>query len=127
MIVILLSPSTRIKSFCINYASEWLTSTLKNTKCSGKHIRIKARAANGTIGAGVVIRNSTGEWIHGCTHYIGSGEILQAEVWGIFIGLKMAMELHIQKIEVESDSVLAINLLYIFSPKAQKQENLKAC
>lgn len=70
-----------------------------------------SRTANGTTGAGGVLRNSSGEWIHGFTHHIGSGEILQAEVWGIFIGLKMAMDLHIQKIEVASDSALAVNLL----------------
>lgn len=42
--------------------------------------------------------------LKGFTHHIGEGEVLQTEVWGIFIGLKLAADLHFKKLKVESDS-----------------------
>lgn len=41
-------------------------------------------------------------------HYIGIGEVMQTEVWGICIDLKMALNLHIRLLEIESDSAVAI-------------------
>lgn len=67
---------------------------------------------NGTIGAGSVIRNSDSEWIHRFTHHIGVGDVLQAEIWRIFIGLKTAMDLHIMKLEIDSDYVVVVSLLH---------------
>ena len=56
------------------------------------------------IGAGGVIRNHAGDWIKGFIHHIGIGEVIQAEAWGIFIGLKLASDLYIRNLEVECDS-----------------------
>lgn len=39
-----------------------------------------SKSHSGIIGAGGVIRNSFGEWIHGFTHHIGVGNVLQAEM-----------------------------------------------
>lgn len=58
-----------------------------------------------------MIRNWSGDWIQGFSHHIGKGEVLQAEVWGLVIGLKMAADLHIRRLVVECDSVIAIHPL----------------
>lgn len=70
-----------------------------------------SRTSHGIIGTVAVIRNCNGEWINGFCHHIGSGEVLQAEVWGIFIGLKLASSLQIRLLEVESDSAVAVSLI----------------
>ena len=47
------------------------------------------------------------------TTCIGVGEVIEAEVWGIYIGLMMAAELQIKKLLVESDSAIAVKLLNV--------------
>lgn len=42
------------------------------------------------IGAGGVIRYSDGSWAHGFSAYKGSGSVLEAEIWGLLLGFKMA-------------------------------------
>lgn len=69
------------------------------------------RSNTGLIGAGGIIRNSDGVWVKGFMHNIGSGDTLSAEAWGLFTGLKLAHDLHIKQLEVESDSALVINLI----------------
>lgn len=70
-----------------------------------------SRTQQGIIGAGGVIRNHSGDWIKGFIHHIGIGEVLQAEAWDIFIGLKLASDLCIRNLEVECDSALAVSLM----------------
>lgn len=70
-----------------------------------------SRNATGASGAGGVLRNWSGDWIQGFSHHIGIGEVLHAEVWGICIGIKMAVDLQIKKLIIESDSALAVALL----------------
>ncbi|KAL6145633.1 hypothetical protein ACLB2K_056319 [Fragaria x ananassa] len=65
----------------------------------------------GGIGAGGVIRDHTGVWIGGFMVNIGAGEVLQAEAWGLFYGIQLALSLDIPNLEVESDSSILINLL----------------
>ncbi|PRQ39591.1 hypothetical protein RchiOBHm_Chr4g0426941 [Rosa chinensis] len=55
-----------------------------------------SRSYAGVIGAGGLIRNSSGVWIKGFSHSMGVGEIVEAEAWGLFIGLKLAFGLHIK-------------------------------
>ena len=42
---------------------------------------------------------------------IGAGEVLQAEAWGLYYGIQLALNLQIAEIEVESDSAVLINLV----------------
>lgn len=42
---------------------------------------------------------------------IGNVEVLQSESWGLVTGLKLAKELDITHIVVESDSVVLVNLM----------------
>ncbi|PRQ40559.1 putative ribonuclease H-like domain-containing protein [Rosa chinensis] len=70
-----------------------------------------SRSYAGVIGAGGLIRNSSGVWIKGFTHSMGVGEIVEAEAWGLYIGLKLALDLHIKRLEVESDLAIVVNLI----------------
>lgn len=69
------------------------------------------RSSHGIVGVGGFIRNCSGEWIQSFTHHIAYGEVIQVEVCGIFIGLELAADLHIRRLEVGSDSAVAINLM----------------
>ncbi|KAF7823883.1 putative ribonuclease H-like domain-containing protein [Senna tora] len=40
-----------------------------------------------------VIRNHMGHWVSGFSEFIGPGCSLTAEIWGLFLGLKLAREL----------------------------------
>lgn len=110
----------------LHYTTEWF-SISRNSSCEEKQevflrwlkpprgsfkLNVDgSRSTNCLSGAGGVIRNWSGDWIKGFTHHISEGEVLQAELWGIFIGLKLAADLCIKKLEVESDSAVAVNLI----------------
>ncbi|XP_034211169.1 uncharacterized protein LOC117624139 [Prunus dulcis] len=67
--------------------------------------------SSGSIGAGGVIRDHLGNWIGGFAVNLGKGQILEAELWGLFFGLKLAITRGIMDIIVEMDSVNAVNLI----------------
>ncbi|KAL6178588.1 hypothetical protein ACLB2K_050106 [Fragaria x ananassa] len=67
--------------------------------------------ASEKIGTGRVIRNHAGAWIIGFIN-LGVGEILAAEAWGILHGLRLVANLHISKLEIETDSVILLNLMH---------------
>ncbi|KAI5339613.1 hypothetical protein L3X38_018885 [Prunus dulcis] len=56
-----------------------------NVDGSRKHV-------TGCIGAGGVIRDSFGDWVSGFAVNLGKGQVLEAEIWGLFFGLKLAIE-----------------------------------
>ncbi|XP_050386206.1 uncharacterized protein LOC126802601 [Argentina anserina] len=66
---------------------------------------------SGKIGAGGVIRDHNGNWVSGFQINLGVGAIIEAEAWSLYYGLKLAHNLHISKLEIESDSAILINLL----------------
>ncbi|KAL6218271.1 hypothetical protein ACLB2K_011486 [Fragaria x ananassa] len=70
-----------------------------------------SRTKSGEIGAGGVIKDSSGCWSGGFMINIGTGEVLQAEAWGLFKGIQMDLNIKISKSEVESDSAVLVNLL----------------
>ncbi|KAK9002804.1 hypothetical protein V6N11_060384 [Hibiscus sabdariffa] len=59
---------------------------------------------------GEVIRDHTSYWILGFSKFIGVYSALEAELWGIYIGLSLAYELGYRRLEVELDNLNAINL-----------------
>ncbi|KAL6221814.1 hypothetical protein ACLB2K_005209 [Fragaria x ananassa] len=63
------------------------------------------------IGAGGVIRNHYGDWISGFQVNLGVGEILDAEAWGLFQGLKLAFSLNIKNLIIESDFTILVHLM----------------
>lgn len=77
-----------------------------------------SRSCNGLFGAGGVIRNDTGTWISDLMLNIGSGVVVQAEVWFFlffsflfFHGLQLAFELKTNQIYVDSDSGVLVDLI----------------
>ena len=110
------------------YLTEWTTAAKKVHNDSSSSIHLLSwqkpcyghyklnidgtRTLNGLIGAGGVIRDHNGNWYHGFTRNIGTGEVLQAEAWGLFSGLQIANELGINHIIVETDSANLVNLLH---------------
>ncbi|XP_024158077.2 uncharacterized protein LOC112165700 [Rosa chinensis] len=66
---------------------------------------------SGKIGAGGVIRDHLGLWITGFQINLGSGDILEAEAWGLYYGLKLATKHHSINLVVESDSAILVQLM----------------
>lgn len=62
-------------------------------------------------GAGGLIRNSQGNWIHGFSKNLGTADSLQAESWALYTGLTIASQLNIEKIEIECDSILVVQMV----------------
>lgn len=57
------------------------------------------------------IRNSKGDFIYGFSFRLDHTDILQAELEAILHGLHVCRERHLVRIEVESDSELACNMI----------------
>ncbi|KAK9944849.1 hypothetical protein M0R45_010396 [Rubus argutus] len=69
------------------------------------------QGSSGKIGAGGVIRCFSGSWINGFQANLGVGDVLDAETWGLFHGLKLALSCRIENIQVESDSAILVKLM----------------
>lgn len=66
---------------------------------------------NGKTASGGIICNSSGHQICGFQANLGIGEVLNAETWGLFHGLKLAVDHNINNLIVESDSATLVNSL----------------
>ncbi|CAL2266964.1 unnamed protein product [Prunus armeniaca] len=67
--------------------------------------------SSGSIAARGLIRNSVGEWVADFSANLGHGEILVAELWALYHGLKLTQSLQVTKLIVETDSTLVLHLL----------------
>ncbi|CAL8164162.1 unnamed protein product [Prunus armeniaca] len=67
--------------------------------------------SNGSIAARGLIRNSVGEWVADFSANLGHGEILVAELWALYHGLKLTQRLQLTKLIVETNSTLVLHLL----------------
>ncbi|KAL6141292.1 hypothetical protein ACLB2K_059582 [Fragaria x ananassa] len=77
--------------------------------CAGLFGNGEIRSSNsGKIGAGGVLRDHLGSWVDGFQINLGTGEILDAETWGLFFGLKLVFKHSIVNIEIESDSAVLV-------------------
>ncbi|CAL8155059.1 unnamed protein product [Prunus armeniaca] len=74
------------------------------------------RFSSGTIGTGGVLRNCNGDWVEGFTASLGQGQVLDAEIWGLFFGLKLAVACNISHLTVEMDSALVVQLIQMTDP-----------
>ncbi|PRQ29678.1 putative ribonuclease H-like domain-containing protein [Rosa chinensis] len=70
-----------------------------------------ARNHAGMISAGGVVRDHSGSWLCGFFANSGCGTVLQAEFWGLLLGLKMSIDAHYQHVLVESDSEVLVKLM----------------
>ncbi|KAK4278488.1 hypothetical protein QN277_016327 [Acacia crassicarpa] len=62
-------------------------------------------------GCGGVIRDRSGEWVAGFTHFLGSCSVFQAEEWAILKGLSLAWDLGLRRIILESDAKEVLDML----------------
>lgn len=69
------------------------------------------RSVAGRIVAGGVIRDADSGLIRGFSSAIGSGSVLEAEMWALLLGFSLAKELGFVKVLVEFDSMEAIGLM----------------
>ncbi|CAL2235355.1 unnamed protein product [Prunus armeniaca] len=58
-----------------------------------------------------VIRDSFRDWTYGFAANLGKGHILEAEMWGLFFGLRLAADRGIRNLLVEMDSAMAVKLV----------------
>lgn len=58
-----------------------------------------------------LIRDENGVWCGGMTRRLGRCSVLVVELWGILEGLKLAWDLGFKDVVIESDSLLAVNLV----------------
>ncbi|WCJ39350.1 hypothetical protein M5689_020342 [Euphorbia peplus] len=63
------------------------------------------------FGWGDIIRNSDGEWVAGFIHNIDIGSSFEAELWGLFSGIGLAVMLNIRLLQVESDNKEAVDFV----------------
>lgn len=63
------------------------------------------------LGAGGIIRDHCGNWVSGYSSSLGTGHILKAELWSILHGLKLAKDLNITHLIIETDSKIAVDLI----------------
>lgn len=64
------------------------------------------------ISAVGIIRDWNGNWIKGFMHNIDICNINQANVWGIFSGMKFAADMKIKNLIVECDYAIVVQLIY---------------
>ncbi|XP_058775278.1 uncharacterized protein LOC131649534 [Vicia villosa] len=84
--------------------------------CTPKHGFVKlnidgAHDHNGLSGSGGIIRDSHGTWIGGFSNCIGSCSPLMAELWSVYLGIKLVLDLGYLKVEVESDAIRAVDCI----------------
>ncbi|XVF12079.1 hypothetical protein REPUB_Repub08aG0083700 [Reevesia pubescens] len=71
------------------------------------NVDIGLRGQSGAAVAGGLIRDDRGVWLLGFIYRIGICEVLSAELWAIFQGLKFAWDNGFRNVELETDSLLA--------------------
>jgi ribonuclease HI len=65
----------------------------------------------GLAGGGGIIRNPLGEWVGGFSRAIGFTTSVQAELRALKDGLLLAIDLEILNLEIEMDSLVAVDLI----------------
>ncbi|KAF7813327.1 kunitz-type trypsin inhibitor-like 2 protein [Senna tora] len=67
--------------------------------------------ATDAISCGGILRDNKGTWNLAFARNLGKGNSLQAELWGIYFGLEIAWNENFRCVDVETDSVLALQLV----------------
>ncbi|KAF7827616.1 MLP-like protein 28 [Senna tora] len=69
------------------------------------------RLNSNKISCGGVFRDHNGSWVTGFYRNLRVGDSLQAEMWGLLLGIKLGIDKGFDKIFFEGDSSLAIKLI----------------
>ncbi|KAL5822912.1 hypothetical protein ACOSQ3_020836 [Xanthoceras sorbifolium] len=80
---------------------DWVKLNVDGSRCE----------ASGMISFGGVIRDAQKNWLGGFAVNKGRGSVLEAEIWGIFEGIKLVWEASYKKVVIELDSKSAVELL----------------
>ncbi|PQM43263.1 hypothetical protein Pyn_40418 [Prunus yedoensis var. nudiflora] len=70
------------------------------------------RSGSGCIAGGGVIRNQEGEWLSGFAANLGTGKVIEAELWALYRGLELAWNSGLAPLEVETDSTTVVKLMH---------------
>ncbi|KAK8630158.1 hypothetical protein V6N13_078964 [Hibiscus sabdariffa] len=71
-----------------------------------------ARASlDGRASCGGVLRDHNGSWIRGFSKFIGRCSVVEAELWGIAVGMELAWSMGCRQLIVELDSSDALRML----------------
>ncbi|XVF12875.1 hypothetical protein REPUB_Repub08aG0157600 [Reevesia pubescens] len=65
----------------------------------------------GRASTGGLIRNDKGDWLRGFMINIGRTDSLRAELWGVREGLKLAKEMGLRNLTLQTDAAMAVTLL----------------
>ncbi|KAL4336249.1 hypothetical protein GQ457_07G029660 [Hibiscus cannabinus] len=68
-------------------------------------------ATSGMASCGGVLRDHLGEWILGFSKFIGVCSVIDAELWGVLVGLESAWSRGFRRIVIETDSLDVFRLL----------------
>ncbi|KAL5808655.1 hypothetical protein ACOSQ3_029346 [Xanthoceras sorbifolium] len=66
---------------------------------------------SGSIAAGKVVKDLNSYWVRGFTVHLGAGNILEAELNVVLLGLEMVWDAGFRKVLVESDCLEAVTLI----------------
>ncbi|KAJ1403735.1 Ribonuclease H domain [Sesbania bispinosa] len=69
------------------------------------------RGRGGSISCGGFFRDTSRKWIQGFGKNLGTDSVLTAELQAIYTALNLAMNLHIDKLSIESDSSVVVQLI----------------
>ncbi|KAF7813020.1 reverse transcriptase [Senna tora] len=74
-------------------------------------LNVGGSCAENQLGSGGIIRDDKGNHIISFSHYHGTGNVIIAELWALQLGIKLGVNLGLQKLEIESDSNAVIHLM----------------
>ncbi|GAU25598.1 hypothetical protein TSUD_260320 [Trifolium subterraneum] len=69
------------------------------------------RNSLGLAGCGGLFRDSDGRWIQGYARKIGTCDALCVEMWGMYLGMKLAWRQSFHHLQVESDSKTLVDMI----------------
>ena len=70
-----------------------------------------AKKRNGEAGAGGLLRDCHGKFIHGFSANLGVCSVIKAELWGVLHGLRMVWDFGYRCIQVKIDNCNVVQLI----------------
>lgn len=58
---------------------------------------------------GGLVRNADGKWMGGFCRFVGSSSVLRAKAWGLLEGVRLALNLALDSVEIECDSRVLVD------------------
>ncbi|KAF7820573.1 reverse transcriptase [Senna tora] len=74
-------------------------------------LNVDGSCAENQLGSGGIIRDDNGNHVISFSHFPGTGNVIIAELWALQLGINLAVNKGLQKLEIESDSNAVIHLM----------------